>query len=132
IAAPASATGTTATAVANVTNGVVTSITVTSPGAGYGATVPAVTIAPPPAASVNAQTLQSTGITAGTPFGLAVAALDPFGNVATGYTGNVNLTLSSNPGGPSTTLNGTTSLGVANGVATFSGLSINTAASGYT
>src|SRR5205807_8855999 len=59
-----------------------------------------------------------------------VTARDAFGNVATGFTGNVTLTIGSNPGGG--TLNGTTTVAAAAGVASFATLSINNAAAGYT
>jgi len=59
-----------------------------------------------------------------------VTAQDAFGNVATGFTGNVTLTIGSNPGGG--TLNGTTTVAAAAGVASFATLSINNAGVGYT
>src|SRR5262249_36090218 len=48
----------------------------------------------------------------------------------TSYTGNVTIAMASNPG--NATLGGTLTLGLVGGVATFSGLSITTAAAGYT
>ena len=74
-------------------------------------------------------TAPPASLTANNPFGLTVSVEDGFGNVATGYSGSVTLSLSSNPG--SGTLQGTTSVNAVNGVATFSGLSLNTAGSGY-
>jgi FKBP-type peptidyl-prolyl cis-trans isomerase 2 len=67
-------------------------------------------------------------VTAGAGFGLAVAAEDAFGNVDPSYSGNVTLTLASNPGGA--TLGGTTALTAGAGVAMFSGLTLNRAGSG--
>jgi hypothetical protein len=69
-------------------------------------------------------------ISAGNPFGLAVTAEDPYGNTATSFNGSVTLALASNPGVSS--LNGVLSAIASNGLATFSGLSLHTAASGYT
>ena len=59
-----------------------------------------------------------------------VAAQDAFGNTATGFTGNVTVALSANPG--SATLSGTAAVAAVAGVATFSTLSLDKAASGYT
>jgi len=59
-----------------------------------------------------------------------VTARDAFGNVATGFTGNVTLAIGSNPGGG--TLNGTTTVTAAAGVASCAGLSINNVGVGYT
>ncbi len=74
---------------------------------------------------------QPLGNTApGKPFGLTVAATDSLGDVATSFAGNVTLALASNPG--SGTLSGTLSVKAVNGVATFSGLSLNNLGFGYT
>jgi len=74
---------------------------------------------PEPPATVNARS----------PFGLVVAALDQFGN-QTILTGNVTVALS--PSSNSGTLNGMLTVGAANGVASFSGLSISAVGNGYT
>jgi hypothetical protein len=68
--------------------------------------------------------------TAGNSFSLTAKAEDSFGNVDTTYTGGVSVALAANPGGA--TLGGTTTLTASAGVATFTGLSLNKAASGYT
>jgi uncharacterized repeat protein (TIGR03803 family) len=47
-----------------------------------------------PAAARHLQVSAPAGVTAGTAFTLAVTAFDPFGNVATGYTGTVHCTSS--------------------------------------
>lgn len=60
-----------------------------------------------------------------------VAILDGFGNTMTGFTGAVTLTITSGTGSPNATLAGTTTVFAAGGVATFSDLSIDKAASGY-
>jgi hypothetical protein len=60
---------------------------------------------------------------------ITVRALDQYGNLAY-YTGNITLAIGSNPAGG--TLSGTTTVAAVAGVATFSGLSINAAGTGYT
>jgi hypothetical protein len=77
-----------------------------------------VTVAPP------------ASVTAGSAFGLAVAAEDPFGNVDPSQGGTASVVLAVNPGG--TTLMGTPTAAVTAGVATFAGLSLERAAGGYT
>jgi len=69
-------------------------------------------------------------ITAGNLFGLTVEDVDSSGNLITSFDGTVTVALASNPGGA--TLGGTLSLQASGGVATFSGLTLNKAASGYT
>src|SRR5436190_22529274 len=86
----------------------------------------------PAAASQLVFTVQPTSTAAGetiTP-AVEVTARDAFGNVATGFTGNVTLTIGSNRGGGP--LNGTTTVAAAAGVASFAMLSINNAGVGYT
>src|SRR5207253_1873622 len=61
---------------------------------------------------------------------MQVTALDGQGNTATGFTSNVTVALGANPG--SGTLSGTTTVDAVAGVATFRGLSINKAGTGYT
>jgi hypothetical protein len=60
---------------------------------------------------------------------VAVTAHDAQGNVATSFTGAVNVTMGTNPGG---TLSGTTTVTAAAGIATFTDLSIDLAGTGYT
>ena len=59
-----------------------------------------------------------------------VAVQDAGGNAETAFTGNVTIAIGTNPGGG--TLSGTTTVQAVAGVATFSGLSIAQAGSGYT
>jgi hypothetical protein len=59
-----------------------------------------------------------------------VEAHEASGNVASCYTGNVTVSLGSNPGG--VTLSGTTTVAAVAGVATFANLRIDKAATGYT
>lgn len=61
---------------------------------------------------------------------VSVELLDGSGNRATGSTAQVALSLGNNPGGA--TLNGDVSVNAVAGVATFTGLSLNTAGNGYT
>ena len=68
--------------------------------------------------------------TSGASFGLAVTAEDSLGNIGTGFTNNVTVTILADPS--SGTLSGTTTVAAVSGVATFAGLSINKAGSGYT
>jgi hypothetical protein len=71
-----------------------------------------------------------SSVTAGTGFGLTVQAVDSSGNLVSSFNGTVTVGLASNPGG--TTLGGTVVVAASGGVATFSGLTIGTAASAYT
>jgi hypothetical protein len=74
---------------------------------------------------------QPAGAQAGSTLGLIqVTALDAGGNVATGFTGNVVLSLGNNPGAG--TLSGTVNVAAVAGVATFNGVSINRTGAGYT
>ena len=77
-------------------------------------------------------TVQPSTATAGAQISPAirVTAFDAQGNLATGFTGNATLAIANNPGGG--TLTGITTVGAANGVAVFSGLSISLAGIGYT
>jgi hypothetical protein len=84
----------------------------------------------PPAPVALAFTVQPSNTTAGTGIASAVAIQDASGKVLTTATNSVTLTLRANPGGGA--LSGTQTVNAVNGVATFSGLSINKAGSGYT
>jgi hypothetical protein len=67
-------------------------------------------------------------LTAGTPFGLVVQVENPDGSLDTGYNGAVTLTLAVNPSGG--TLGGALHVPASQGVATFTGLTLDTAAAG--
>ncbi len=69
-------------------------------------------------------------VTAGNGFGLTVTAEDSSGDPITSFDGTVTVALANNPGGA--TLGGMLTATASNGVATFSGLTITTADSGYT
>ena len=92
---------------------------------------PIVTVNPASATSLRFLT-QPTDAVAGVDLApdVRVEALDAFQNRATGASGNVDIALRANPGGA--TLAGTRQRAFVNGVATFFGLSLNRAASGYT
>jgi hypothetical protein len=92
-----------------------------------------ITAPPPPPAMATAlkftgepQSAQ-TGVSIGT---ITVAAVDSTGATVTDFSGTVTLAIGANPGGG--TLSGTTSTATSGGVATFSGLSIDKAGTGYT
>ena len=63
------------------------------------------------------------------PFGLEVAVIDQFGNLESTFTGSVTVALASGPGG--STLSGTLTALVQNGVAVFTDLSLNRVGLGY-
>ena len=86
----------------------------------------------PAAASQLSFAVQPTSAVAGVAISPAiqVAALDEFGNVATGFTGSVTVAIGTNPAGG--TLSGTTTVVAVAGVATFAALSINKVGTGYT
>ncbi len=71
-----------------------------------------------------------SAVTTGIGFGLVVTALDAFGNVDSTFGGSVSVALLDNPGGAA--LGGSLSVAAQSGVATFSGLSLDNADTGYT
>jgi hypothetical protein len=71
-----------------------------------------------------------SSVSAGSPFGLTVEAENSSGNPITSFNGTVTVALATNPGGAA--LGGTLTVTATGGVATFSGLTLNKAASGYT
>ena len=68
-------------------------------------------------------------VTAGSGFGVEVGAEDQFGN-PTSFSGTVSLAIGNNPG--NSTLSGTTTATASDGIATFSGLSLNKVGTAYT
>jgi streptogramin lyase len=72
----------------------------------------------------------AASVTAGTLFGLTVQADDGSGNLDSSFDGSVTVALENNPG--EATLGGTLTATASGGVATFSDLTLTTAASGYT
>ena len=95
-----------------------------------GATTTAVTVTPAAASQLVITEQPPASVTAGSGFGLEASIEDPYGNVVTSAGNVVTAALASNPTGA--TLGGTLSVTASNGVATFSGLTLTTASSGYT
>ncbi|MFI5235124.1 MAG: hypothetical protein ACHQXA_05380 [Gemmatimonadales bacterium] len=91
----------------------------------------ALTLGPPPATAL-AFVSQPGPTTAGSPLapGIQVAARDSTGHTVVGYTGAVTVTLAGNSGGG--VLFGTRTVSAVNGIATFSDLSLEKAAAGFT
>jgi hypothetical protein len=124
-------------------NGVATfsGLTLDQPGTGYtlqatGGGLTAATTTPfdvqPPVIPTQlvVTTQPPASVTAGSAFGFVVKAEDGSGNVASSFTGSVTIALANNPGG--STLGGTVTVPAINGVAFFSGLTLNQAGMGYT
>ncbi len=114
-----------------------TGLTLNEPGFGYtlSATSSGLTTATTSAFNVTLPQLVVTAqppasVLAGYGFGLTVTAEDSSGNVDTAFNGTVTVALMSNPGGG--TLGGTLSVTAVNGVATFTGLTLNEPGIGYT
>jgi hypothetical protein len=76
-------------------------------------------------------TTQPASTTAGVRFGVVVTARDSLGNTATGFAGNVSVAITGGTGTAGAALRGTTTVTAQAGVATFSGLSIDSAGTGY-
>ena len=93
-------------------------------------TTTAFTVAPAAASQLVVTTQPPSSVTAGGGFGLTIKAEDRFGNVVTSFTGKVTIALANNPG--RSTLGGTLTVTAVKGVASFSGLALNKAGSGYT
>ncbi len=70
-----------------------------------------------------------TTVTAGSNFSITVTMENSQGTVQTGYTGSITIALAANPGGAG--IGGTSTVDVSDGVATFSPLTLNQAANGY-
>ena len=109
----------------------VATIQATSPGV-VGAITNSITITPAPAVQLIVTTPLPGSATANVGFGLTVSAEDGSGNVDPTYTGTVTIALANNPGVAGTTLGGTLTATAVHGVAVFSGLTLTSAASGYT
>jgi hypothetical protein len=89
-----------------------------------------ITVVPAPASQLVVTTGPPGSISAGSEFGLVVAAEDAFGNLATSFNGSASLSLASNPGGA--TLGGGTTVAASGGMATFSGLTLDKGGNAYT
>jgi subtilase family serine protease len=122
-------------------NGVATfsGLSLTRAGTGYklavtasGATAAvssAFSVTPAAATQLAVITQPPLRVVVNSPFGLAVAVEDRFGNVVTTYAGSVTVARASGPS--SSTLRGTLTIVVHQGVATFSNLSLNQVGIGY-
>jgi len=131
------------TTTAAVTSGVATfsTLTLDKSSNGYWLTATATGLSTATSNSFNITAASATQLVFGTDPATTVAghqispavkirALDAFGNVATGFAGQIGIALGANPSGA--TLAGTTPVAAASGVATFFDLSLNRAGSGYT
>ena len=90
----------------------------------------AVTVVPAAAAQLAITSQPPSSVAAGAGFGLTVTAEDAFGNAVTDYSGSVTIALLDNPGGSD--LVGTLTVTAVDGAASFAGLVLDTAATGYT
>ena len=90
-----------------------------------------ITVTPATATTLIVYIPPPSSMISGSQFGLAIAALDQFGNLATGYTGNVTIKLQNNPG--NATLSGPLTVAAVGGVANFHAfITTEIAATGYT
>jgi subtilisin-like proprotein convertase family protein len=95
------------------------------------ATTGAINVTPAAASKLILSIPVPSTLVAGSGFGLAVEAFDPFGNLATSFDGTVTLTLVNNPA--HATLNGPLTVATNGGIANSHDFyTIDTAASGYT
>jgi len=83
------------------------------------------------AASALFFTTQPTSSGVAQPFGAVVAARDAIGNSATSFSGNVSVAIAAGTGAAGAVLSGTKSVAATSGVATFGGLSVDQAGTGY-
>jgi hypothetical protein len=83
----------------------------------------------PTATQLEVTSQPPSTVVAGTGFGLSVSVADASGNLVSSYNGDVSVALVNDPDGGE--LGGTLTLTAVNGVATFSGLTINVASAGY-
>ena len=93
------------------------------------ATTSAITVIPAAASQMVVTEQPPDTVAAGSGFGLQATIEDIYGNVETTDNASVSVAVDNNPTG--TTLGGTLSATAAQGVATFSGLTLTKAASGY-
>jgi hypothetical protein len=118
-----------------------TGLSIDATGTGYTLTATAVGLPVATSAAFNViasvgtrlfYTVQPSNATAGaSTIGVTVEARDASGQLASSFTGNVTLAIAAGTGSPGATLTGTKTVAAVAGVATFSGLSIDKAASNY-
>jgi hypothetical protein len=104
-------------------------LTVTSTGLAS-ATTTAIQVNPGPAAQLGVSAQPPASIAQLQTFALSIVAKDAAGNPATSFNGAVTLALGKNPGGA--TLRGTLTVNAVNGVASFTGLTLNKLGNGFT
>jgi alpha-tubulin suppressor-like RCC1 family protein len=85
-----------------------------------------------PTATLAFSSAPSSNVVAGSAFTATVEARDVFGNLATGFSGSVTLAITSGTGTGGAVLGGTLTRAASAGVATFSGLALDRAGTGYT
>jgi len=91
-----------------------------------------ITVTPAAAAALVVSIPPPSTMTAGALYGLQISALDPFGNLATGFTGTVTIALENNPGN-AMLIGGPQMVQATAGVANFTaGITTNTAPAVYT
>src|SRR5881396_2490121 len=108
-----------------------TGYTLTASASGLGPVTSTAFDITPGTASQLAFSVQPSNTVAGAAISPAVqvTALDPAGNLVPGFTGDVTMSLGTNPGG--STLGGTTTLAAVNGVASFATLTLDKTSTGY-
>jgi virginiamycin B lyase len=112
-------------------NKAATGYTLATSGGGFGEGVTGAFTVTPAAAYQLAITQQPpASVTSNAPFGLVAVIEDQYGNVVTSASNAVTVALAANPGGA--TLGGTTTVVAVDGVVTFSNLTLNKRAKGYT
>ena len=109
-------------------NAAVADDTLTATSGGVSATTTSYTVIAGKATAIEVFS-PSVNVLPTVPFNLEVAAVDPFGNPDPTFSGNITLALANNPG--SSTLGGTLTVQAVNGIANFSGLTINKPGNGY-
>jgi hypothetical protein len=91
-----------------------------------------INVSPAAASALFVSIPPPTTMTSGALFGLQISAMDPYGNLATGFNDPVMIALDSNPGGGSL-IGGPTTVNATAGIANFTaGITTQTPASGYT
>ena len=130
------------TLTATASNGLATfsGLTLTTAASGYtlsvsssgltGATPSAITVTPAAASQLVITQQPPASVLVNSAFGLRVAVDDTYGNVVTSASNTVKVAFANNPTGAK--LGGTLSVKASQGVASFSGLTINKVGSGYT
>jgi hypothetical protein len=94
------------------------------------ATTDCFTVTPAAPSQLVIEAGPASSLAAGAAFGLTVSVEDPYGNLETSYGGELSVGLASGPAGA--VLDGTSTESASGGVASFSGLDLTTAGSGYT